>query len=52
MGEPNSHGPQYMRIVCLDQDAETVAFDSLGPEGEPSVVRTRGLGKQAAASPQ
>ena len=28
-----------MRIVCLDWDAETVAFDSLGPQDSPKVAR-------------
>lgn len=28
-----------MRIVCLDQEAETVAFDSLGLQDETKVAR-------------
>lgn len=39
IGEPDAHGCQRMRIVCLDQEAETVAFNSIGPEEEPTVER-------------
>lgn len=28
-----------MRIICLDCNAETEAFDSLGPEGSPKAQR-------------
>ncbi len=38
-GDPDVHGAQRMRIVCLDQDAETFAFDSLGPEDSPKTAR-------------
>ncbi len=39
VGEPDAHGAQYMRIVCLDQDSRTVAFDSLGPQDAPKTAR-------------
>ena len=38
IGEPDGNGAQRMRIVCLDQDAETVAFDSLVPSEDPKVA--------------
>ncbi|MDO4797887.1 MAG: hypothetical protein Q4A01_07695 [Coriobacteriales bacterium] len=39
IGKPDAHGSQRMRIVCLDQDAQTTAFDSIGPQGTPKVSR-------------
>lgn len=38
-GEPDESGHQRMRIVCLDIDATTEAFDSIGPEGAPKTER-------------
>ena len=39
-GWPGTDGDQHMSITCLDTGAETVTFDSLGPEGRPKVERT------------
>lgn len=38
-GEPDESGHQRMRIVCLDINATTEAFDSIGPEGAPKTER-------------
>ena len=39
IGDPDNHGHQRMRIVCLDSDAETEVFDSIGPQESPKVER-------------
>ena len=39
IGDLDERGAQRMRIVCLDQKAETVAFDSIGPDDSPKVAR-------------
>lgn len=39
LGEPDVHGRRSMRIVCLDQDAQTTACESIGPQGAPKVAR-------------
>lgn len=39
VGKPDQNGNQKMRIVCLDSDAVTETFDSLGPVGAPKVER-------------
>lgn len=38
-GEPDESGHQRMRIICLDIDATTEAFDSIGPEDAPKTER-------------
>ena len=45
-GDPDDHGAQRMRIVCLDQDAVTTSFDSIGPFGAPKVARDFQVAKQ------
>lgn len=39
VGKPDCKGRQKMHIVCLDSDAVTETFDSLGPVGAPKVER-------------
>lgn len=39
IGAPDAKNSQRMKIVCLDKDAETEIFDSIGPEGAPKVER-------------
>ena len=39
VGRGDNNGYLKMRIVCLDCDAETEAFDLLGPEDAPKVQR-------------
>lgn len=39
LGKPSKGGCQRMEIICLDTDATTETFDSVGPEGAPKIGR-------------